>query len=51
MAGIMIKAGGRLHAQLGLDRLADGNDDDSPRHLLQLFHTVTAWEQIERGTE
>ncbi|WP_295881603.1 hypothetical protein [uncultured Thiohalocapsa sp.] len=29
------------------NRLADGNDDHSPRHLLQLFHTVTAWEQAE----
>ena len=29
------------------NRLADANDDHSPRHLLQLFHTVTGWEKAE----
>jgi hypothetical protein len=29
------------------NRLADANEDHSPRYLLQLFHTVTAWEQSE----
>lgn len=29
------------------NRLADANDDHSPRHLLQLFHIVAAWEKSE----
>ncbi|MFO1429971.1 MAG: AAA family ATPase [Candidatus Competibacteraceae bacterium] len=29
------------------NRLADGNEDHSPRYLLQLFHTVTNWEKKE----
>ena len=28
-------------------RLADGNDDHSPRHLLQLFHESVPWERRE----
>jgi hypothetical protein len=30
------------------NRLADGNDDHSPRYLLQLFHQATEWEQAEQ---
>jgi hypothetical protein len=30
------------------NRLADGNDDHSPRYLLQLFHTATEWEKREQ---
>lgn len=29
------------------NRLADANEDHSPRYLLQLFHTVTEWERRE----
>jgi MinD-like ATPase involved in chromosome partitioning or flagellar assembly len=29
------------------NRLADANDDHSPRHLLQLFREATSWEQDE----
>jgi MinD-like ATPase involved in chromosome partitioning or flagellar assembly len=29
------------------NRLADGNDDHSPRYLLQLFHAVSDWEREE----
>lgn len=29
-------------------RLADGNDDHSPRYLLQLMHSVTNWEREEQ---
>jgi hypothetical protein len=29
------------------NRLADGNDDHSPRYLLQLFHAVRDWERKE----
>jgi cellulose biosynthesis protein BcsQ len=31
------------------NRLADGNDDHSPRYLLQLFHQVTEWERTEQA--
>jgi MinD-like ATPase involved in chromosome partitioning or flagellar assembly len=31
------------------NRLADGNEDHSPRYLLQLFHTVTNWEKQEHA--
>ncbi|MCA1791364.1 MAG: hypothetical protein LC667_16380 [Thioalkalivibrio sp.] len=30
------------------NRLADGNDDHSPRYLLQLFHAVAEWEKQEQ---
>ncbi|HEX2224250.1 MAG TPA: ParA family protein, partial [Thermoanaerobaculia bacterium] len=30
------------------NRLADGNDDHSPRYLLQLFHEATVWERAEQ---
>lgn len=31
------------------NRLADGNEDHSPRYLSQLFHTVTDWEKQEHA--
>lgn len=30
-------------------RLADGNDDHSPRYLLQLLHQAVEWEKMENG--